>query len=188
MAERLLSGPAMESRRRELARVAELLAAGSNVALRCGVQCQRTVCHGQFLARHLPALAAGVPAAQAAAVAAACAAASRAMSEPLLRTADGLHDGEAEVPVPSPAVSSPDVRPVNVGNVSRRAILGHVTRVGLMMRRRQPLPPDRCRLGSREVSPFSSLGYVSCLSSEVTSLWFALICEMHIMRLAARRF
>ena len=114
VSDRLLSPAAVDLRSAELRRLAVLLAAGRDVCLRCTRACRDGACHGGVLVTYLEALADGVTEAEAAAQVAAM----PRVAEPVAAAAE---DGAP----PSP---SPDVRPVNVGNVDRRAIIGHLMR------------------------------------------------------------
>ena len=117
--EGLLRPDATVERNNELRRVAGLLAAGRDVSLLRGAAGRsHLVCHGDFLLRHLPALAATLPRDESTLVAAPTGAGQHPHTAGGgSRPREPSPEGRREVP------PSPDVRPVNVGNVSRRAIL-----------------------------------------------------------------
>jgi len=92
-----------------------LVAAGAHVQLACTQAC-RDACHGAVICQQVVLRARAVSPEEAAAAAEAMAAA------PAGEQPEGV-----QAP-PAPPRASPDVRPVNIGNVDHRAILGYLVR------------------------------------------------------------
>ena len=110
-----LEPEAITRRDTELRRIAALVAAGAHVQLACTQAC-RDACHGAVICQQVILRARAVSPEEAAAAAEAMAAA------PAGEQPEGV-----QAP-PAPPRASPDVRPVNIGNVDRRAILGYLVR------------------------------------------------------------